>query len=270
MGIDYHNLFADLWSETDFTYDQINRLYLSRRMPRNLESMGVGMDFINCHSCQERQKALLALPNGQWLIIGMDAFFIPWVPFYQTFHHLHYFIAKKESHELFYCFDPTYDKPDLTLTHEHIVSYTTDACVFHKSSVVPFSTDISTDAKRILENHPQTQKEIIAQILACAHGNHKNTELLAKYMTALINNRYLYLHYLEKMLPKQADNCIPYFSKEYFRKWHAAKHGLYKASIIGKNIHALIQEVCAHIKDLMQQEIQIAKNIISIKPPVLS
>lgn len=258
-GVDYRNVFADLWSETDFTYDQVHHLYLSRRMPENLETLGVSMEFLNCCSKWEIKKNISRLPIGQWVIVGMDAFFIPWVPFYQTLHSLHYFIARKENESFFSCFDPTYDKQNLEITEEHMISYASDICRIHKSAKKPFHKEIRQEAQEILDTHPATQEKLLAQITECAYGKQENGELLAKYIDALINNRYLYLHYLQKM-PLPGGKYDQYFQTEFFQKWAAVKHGLYKASM-SKDNQVLIRDVCEHFKELIGEEMNIAREI---------
>lgn len=258
-GVDYPTVFADLWSETDFTYDQLHCLYLSRRLPKNLTSMGIDMEFWNCCSKEEIRKNSTGLPAGQWLIVGMDAFVIPWVPFYQTLHHLHYFIARKENRNVFSCFDPTYDRQNLEITEEHMLLYASDICRIHKSTKKPLHVESRQEAQKILDTHPETQEKLLTQIMECAHGKQKNGELLAKYIDALINNRYLYLHYLQNM-PLSVEKYDQYFHREFFRKWAALKHGLYKASI-SKDNHVLIREACEHFKELIREEMNIAREL---------
>ncbi len=258
-GADYRKVFANLWSETDFTYDQVHHLYLSRRMPKNLASMEVSMEFINCCSEWEIKEKIYKMPMGQLMIVGMDAFFIPWVPFYQTMHSFHYFIARKDSKTLFSCFDPTYDKHDLEITEEHLISYASDICRIDKSVKKPFAADIRQEAQKILDTHPETQEKLLAQIMECSYGKQKNGELLAKYIDALINNRYLYLHYLQTM-PLSGEKNDQYFRKEFFHKWAAVKHGLYKASL-SKDNQVLIREVYSYCKELITEELSIAREI---------
>ena len=266
IGVDYRNAFADLWSETDFTYDQIHHLYLSRRMPANLEALGVSQKFLNCCSKQEMEKNISRLTAGEWNVVEMDAFFIPWVPYYHTLHSFHYFIARKEKNGVFSCFDPTYDKKDIELTDEDMISHASDICQIHKIKEKQFRMEIRREAQEILYTHQKTQKNLLEQIWECAYGKPKNGELLARYIDALINNRYLYLHYLQNM-PLSSDKYDGYFNKEYFLKWTAVKHGLYKASI-RQNNREIIREVCGHFQELIQEEMDIARKIVAMSPEV--
>lgn len=261
-GIAYRHAFSNLWSETDFTYDQIHHMYLSRRLPQNLEFLGARMEFLNCCSREERKENISALPRGQYLVAGMDAFFISWVPFYQTLHSNHFFIARKESKDIFSCFDPTYDKQNLAITEELMVSYAFDLYRIHKSAKKPFHMDIRQEALRIVDTHPGTQEKLLAQIMECTYEKHKNGELLAKYIDAFINNRYLYLHYLQTM-PLSGERYDHYFHREFFQKWTAVKHGLYKASM-SKDNQALIMKVCELFKELIREEMNIAREIAEI------
>lgn len=258
-GVDYRNAFANLWSETDFTYDQIHHLYLSRRMPVNLEALGVKLEFLNCCSSEEVEKNLSRLSHGQWLVAGMDAFFIPWTPYFQTLHSFHYFIARKEKEGVFSCFDPTYDRKDMEITEKDMIFHAFDICWIDKTAEQQSDMSIQREAQEILHSHPGTQENLLAQIRECAYGKQKNGELLAKYIDALINNRYLYLHYLQNM-PLYKGKYDQYFSKEFFLKWTAVKYGLYKASIRLNN-QELIQEACGHFQELIEEEMDIARKI---------
>ncbi|GLC80312.1 hypothetical protein [Lacrimispora brassicae] len=258
-GADYRNVFANLWSETDFTYDQIHHLYLSRRMPANLETLGVKLEFLNCCSSKEVEKGLSLLSHGQWMVAGMDAFFIPWTPYYQELHSFHYFIAQKAKKGGFSCFDPTYDRKDIEITHEDMISHAFDICRIYKTAAKQSHISSRREAQEILYSHPITQENLLAQIRECAYGKQKNGELLAKYIDALINNCYLYVHYLQNM-PLYREKCDQYFSKEFFLKWTTVKYGLYKASI-RQNNQEIIQEVCGHFRELIEEEMDIAHKI---------
>lgn len=259
MGVDYLHAFANLWSETDFTYDQIHHLYLSRRMPSNLEALGVKLGFLNCCSSGDVEKSLSLLSDGQWLVTGMDAFFIPWTPYYRTLHSSHYFIARKEKGSSFSCFDPTYDKENMMITNEHMISHAIDICRICKTAKEQSDMSILQETQEILYTHPKIQENFLAQIRECACGKQENAELLAKYVDALLNNRYLYLYYLQSS-PFYKGNYGQYFSEEFFLKWTTIKHGLYKASIRHNN-QEIIQEICGYFEGLITEEMDIARKI---------
>lgn len=117
---------------------------------------------------------------------------------------------------------------------------------------------ILSEAQEILHSHPRTQESLLAQIRECAYGKQKNGELLAKYIDALINNRYLYLHYLQNT-PMYRGKYDLHFPKEFFLKWTTVKYGLYKASIRLNN-QELIQEACGHFQELIE-EMNIARKM---------
>lgn len=258
-GVGYRNVFANLWSETDFTYDQIHHLYLSRRVPANLEALGVKLEFLNCCSPEEVEKSLSRLSNEQWMVVGMDAFFIPWTPYYRTLHSSHYFIARKKNGNTYSCFDPTYDGKNMELTKDNMISHIVDICWIYKTAGNQFHISIRQEVQEILYSHPKIQENLLVQIKECAYGKHKNGELLAKYIDALINNRYLYVHYLQSMSLYRG-KYDQYFSKEFFQKWVTVKYGLYKASIRQSN-QEIIREVCGHFGELIREEMDIAQKI---------
>ena len=59
-------------------------------------------------TAENRETGLAVTPAGNYIIIGMDACFIPWSPLYKLLHGPHYFIVQKGDAELHDCFDPTY------------------------------------------------------------------------------------------------------------------------------------------------------------------
>lgn len=260
MGVDYRRVFENLWSETDFTYDQLHHLYLSQRLPCNLKDLGIKENFLNCCSPSEVEKGLSALSPAQWIVTGMDAYFIPWTPYYQLLHSSHYFIARQKECGFFTCFDPTYDMEHMQITVEYMIAHGDDICALSYTPLKHPQWSIRQESEEILRSHFRTREILLNQIQECACGKQKNAELLARYAEALINNRYLYLHYLQNF-PRSEKNCAQYFSKEFFQKWTMVKHGLYKA-YIRQNNQEIVQEVSRLFIELMDEEMGIAKKLI--------
>lgn len=93
FGLNYEYAFSHLWSESDFRYDPICSVFLTRKLPEMLEKMGMKLKQ-PCVSQKEKDSEWSNTINGKFVIIGMDAFLIPWNPLYQIQHGPHYFITK--------------------------------------------------------------------------------------------------------------------------------------------------------------------------------
>lgn len=262
LGLNYEDSFATLWSETDFTYDRRHHAYSTKRMLANLEAMGVKLKGLGCDSQKEAEEVLSSCQEGEFIIVGMDAFCIPWSPIYQALHDPHYFFAQKEQPDSFFCFDPTYSKEYMRIMPDDIISHAYDIWRIEKVTEKPPHFGVIEEAQEIICNHPQTQEKLLFEINECTHEKQKNAGSLAKYAAALINNRYLYKHYLQSSLPN-ADKYQQFFDKDFFLRWEAVKNGLYKASLI-KNNESVIDEVCKLFNNLIDEEIAIAKQIIII------
>lgn len=259
MGADYRCALANLWSETDFTYDQLHQLYLSRRLPYNLENLGVKEVFLNCLSPSEVEKGLTTLSHGQWMVVGMDAYDIPWTPYYKTLHSSHYFVARQEVGDGFTCYDPTYNIEHMELVRGDMIAHADDICVLSSIPLKHTPWSIRQESEEILRSHSRTLTILLNQIEECAYGKQNNAGLLAQYAEALLNNRYLYLHYLQSV-PTLEKICTDCFTKEFFQKWTAVKHGLYKA-YVRQNNQGLVQEVCGLLTELVDKEISIATKL---------
>ncbi len=258
-GVDYRSAFSNLWSETYFTYDQVHHIFLSTRMSANLEELGIRQKFLNCCSVEAVKRNLSQLSIEQWLVVGMDAFYIPWTPFFNILHSYHYFIAQKRKSTTFFCYDPTYDIKDLTLNEEYMISHITDICQINKYPGKQLHRSVLQETREILYSHPITRDKLISQIEECTCDNRKRGELLAKYIDALINNRYLYVHYLNNLSACSSKYNL-YFSEDFFHRWLTVKYGLFKSSL-RQNNQDIINEICECIVTLFYEEMNAATKI---------
>lgn len=261
MGADYRSALENLWSEKNFTYDQLHHRYLSQRLPCNLEILGIKETFLNCRSVFETEKSLSELSDSQWFVVGMDAFFIPWTPYYRILHSSHYFIARQKNNDIFVCFDPTYNSENLEITREQMISHADDICALSRIPSKYSERSIVRESESILASHPQTREILLNQIKESVCKNQNSAGLLAQYTEALINNRYLYLWYLQNFagFEKISEHCFP---KEFFKKWAAVNHGLFKAHVRQKNNGNLIQQVSLLVTELIDEEQRTALKLI--------
>ncbi|MFR1103185.1 MAG: hypothetical protein ACLSD3_00020 [Acutalibacteraceae bacterium] len=107
FGLPCTRAFSRLWAESSLRYDPICGVFLTRRLPRALESMGMALG-TPCVTPEARAAAWQSMPPDAFALAGMDAFRIPWTPLFGLQHGPHYFIVRKTGAEQALCFDPTY------------------------------------------------------------------------------------------------------------------------------------------------------------------
>lgn len=131
FGLPCTRAFSRLWAESSLRYDPICGVFLTRRLPRALESMGMALG-TPCVTPEARAAAWQSMPPGAFALAGMDAFRIPWTPLFGLQHGPHYFIVRKTGAEQALCFDPTYGLSGQTLPAEALrAGYALIAVRFH-------------------------------------------------------------------------------------------------------------------------------------------
>lgn len=256
LGLVFALSFSTLWSETDFTYEEKFNLYSSKRIPANLKALGLKIDISSCDSPEQAAKLLDSAKNGAFVIIGMDAFYLPWSPVYHMAHFLHYFFIQKDETQLFTCFDPAYGKSNVRLPRSEIISHAFELRPAEQITETSLQSDARKDAETILQAHPQTRAKILTEM-----DDGYNPILLGKYIETFINNRYLYRHYLG-MTPLTRD-MQQLFHDDYFMEWKAIKNGLYKSSLLKKK-EKIITEVKARFSCLIDKELEMAKQMTEL------
>lgn len=261
--LDYPLSFASLWSETDFTYEPCRQVFLTQRMPAALEAMGLRLQMLPCASPGEAQESLSFFQDGEAILTGMDACYIPWSPLYRLHHGPHYFIARKEDSDTLTCLDPTYSLSGGTIKAADILAYTFDIsrlCRVPETAGPAKAISLpEEEARTVLENHPGFCRRLLPAVRACIRKEPEYALLLARYTDALINNRYLYRCYLNS-LPPPRNNCAAHFTEEFYIRWTAIKNGLFKASVCRDN-KDLIDQVCRRLSSVILEEIDMAEAI---------
>ena len=262
--MDYLLSFAALWSETDFTYEPCRQVFLTRRMPAALEAMGLRLQMLPCASLEEAQESLSLLQDGEAILIGMDACYIPWSPLYRLYHGPHYFIARKTDSGILTCLDPTYNRSDGTIKAADIPAYAFDISRLSRVPPADGPTEAiplpEKEARTVLENHPGFCRRLLPAVKACIRQEPEYALLLARYTDALISNRYLYRCYLNS-LPPPLNGCAACFTGEYYTSWTAVKNGLFKANVCRDN-KDLIDQVCIRLSSVILEEINMAETIL--------
>lgn len=218
----------------------------------NQNGMSILLVEQNAHQALRIAHRALLKP-GEFIVIGMDTFYISWTPFYQNLYTPHYFLARKENEALFTCLDTMHNQEHKQMETENIIAHAFDLYYIFKGEEKPLCHHSEQqEARAVLNSHPQTQDQILAKIAECVGENRQNANLLAKYIDAMIKNRCLYFYHL---------NNQDLFTKDLFKQWMAVKHGLYKASLITENEN-LLDALRQQLKSLISTEIAIATKIL--------
>ena len=260
FGLNYPASFATLWSETEFDYDPYHETYLTKRMIANLEVLGGKIEKWACHSQEDTDRNISLFHEGAFIIVGIDAFYIPWNQLYHTFHGPHYFIVRNAETDKFFCVDPTYGKKSEQIARREIIAHTYEIVYLNRVAKKPLQIEAIQEAREIVRIHPNTRQTLLSHIHGCINGERENIILLAKYIDAMIQNRYLYRFFLENQ-PMPCDENHLFLNSDFFLKWKAVKNGLYKASVSKRN-ERIINDVCDHFNHLIDEEIAMAEKII--------
>lgn len=267
FGINYLMAFSRLWSESDMRYDPICNIFLSRRLEETLESIGMKLS-PPCITKREREIEWTDTPSGNYIIFGMDTCFIPWSPLYQLLHGPHYFIVQKGNSEFHTCFDPTYKLSDQKLTtQELILNAYALISIKMQNPAIPFIENthdsLLEQSYEVLKVHPETLCHFLEQIDNWKQNLKKTVLFPAKYVDTLLTGRYLYKYFLSQQ-QDAAKRAPLFFSKPYYKKWLTVKNGFYKAALTSQNSSSF-NESCSLLTSLFEQELELAKQIISIE-----
>lgn len=260
LGTDYLPSFSNLWSETDFSYDPIFNMYLTKRMISNLHSLGIVITKLPCSNPEENENSFKNIDYGSWFIAGMDAFYMPWNQYYQTLNGYHYFLAEKKQNDMLCCFDPMYDQRDIFVKSDEIMPYVFDIITIQKGLSNQINTSVKQEAKNILSTIDNIGYRLTSQIENCVANGRKNAVDVAIYADAMLTNRHLYFHYLENNLEYNKSLDL-FFTQDYIKKWLSIKNGLLKASLISENKDTL-KQVIINLEDLISTDKQAANWIL--------
>lgn len=263
--IDYTASFSCLWSETELSYETICHTFLSRRLPRMLEMMGMRLEE-PCVSAQDRARGWADVSEGEFGLVGMDGFLLPWNPLYGVLHGPHYFIAQKRGKEPQCCFDPTYGLRGQKMRSEELVS--SSFAVIPVTRYVPDRRAegrkddlLLSQAAEVARTHPGKARRFLSQAKAWMQGPEQDILLPAKFTEALTEGRCLYGYFLRQQEtdPKRASL---FWSDGYFKEWRAVKNGFYKAALLKGNGEAF-HEACRLFMAVFKQELDLAEDILT-------
>ena len=205
FGIDYMPAFSDLWWETDFRYDDIRGVYLSRRLYENLLRLGARTESASCACAGDTRAALSRIKEGDCFVAGMDSYVVPWNDIFGQRHGWHYFIMQKSGDRLL-CADPTYGRSGMELTMETLLEHAFE--IVTVSEVAPTRNTAPppalSDNIQAIEAAFGALRETLA---ALPVGGMPDAGLsarclkAARYADALISSRLLFRRYVSSAFP---------------------------------------------------------------------
>jgi len=234
FGIDFTNAFCDLLPETEFAYLEYPKGYVSLRLLKNLETLGM-------------KTIKFVRPYGEILgthfIIGMDSFHTPWNPYFGVFNGPHYFVANR-GNGAFTCFDPTYGVINAELSEEIVFTH---AFELYAVSEVPKSEIKCDIAEVFAEINHDFAETLLLKFRSYTNSKSELTKL-SNYVGCMHDNRYMFGLYLDKM------EISPRFDDDHFNRWNTLKRAILKAVLVRKN-ETIMQEVLALLSELLNEEI---------------
>ena len=256
LGINTPALFYNLWSETDFLDNLKYNIYTSKRVYKNLSAFGITTQTQT--DAKYFAQTLQALPEGDFLLLGIDIYFIPWHPVYGHFHGPHFIAGKKTAPGVFTCVDPIYRRSSAILSQENILCGAFEMTSIKKSHPSLQEFDCKAEPLRILQNN---NHQYIMQHLHSCKSDRQGLDYLRKYTTAMLNNRLMYSKFLENTLPSsEISNNL--FSEDFFKKWAAIQNGLIKISVIS-DFSPVVDEVYKLMNSVFQEELRFAEILLS-------
>ena len=269
LNVDYLASFTALWSETDFSYDEIFDMYLTTRMPSALEKLGLKLNRLPCSAKHGGEPGFAGLKSGTLFTAGMDAFYMPWNQYYKLLRGYHYFLGRKVSDNLICCFDPTYNISDVLIAPDEILPHVFDmAEISSCCSKAVVKHDVVHESYEVLETLPELFKRLDSKIKECSGVRRSKAGKIGKYVDAMYTNRSLYRHYLEQ-LPDCPDALTTLFDDELFSQWTAVKYGLYKASLMQDNTE-ILEKICTKLYRIIELERAAAEEVFFIKSSIQS
>lgn len=258
-GLNYPLSFAGLWSETDFKYDPYRRVYLTKRMLSELGAAGAALVMLPCDSVEEAAAGLAACDAGELIVVGMDAYHIPWNPLCGLHHGPHYFIAACSASDFLTCWDPTYGTSEARIARAAVTDHAFDISRMLVTPPHTAAPRVSDEAAAVLRTLLALRDGLLAAVRSNADLTRTDTVLLAKYVDELISNRRLFAYYLKTQTPI-ADGLFA--DRSYFAAWQAVKNGIYKLAVTASA--ATADEVCRLLSEVFAKETDYAEALTKV------
>jgi len=262
FGTDCVPAYWNLLSETAFAYEPTYGRYYSQRFYDNTALLGVETRTIYPASVtsrlpkeelSRREDILSALPDGEKIIIGMDAYFVPWSPSYRLFNTPHCFIAEKGGGDVFRCTDTTKKTSGHTLTLPYIALHSLSAVGVYQTAPKGLDIDDYAEAEDAKNAAKILRGGLLDRLDGC-RSNKSGCAGLEALVQVIISNRKLYRYYLSRKNPELLRDRA-YLSDSGLTRWEAVRHGLLKASVVWDN-NPIINELADSLKIILDSEIK--------------
>ncbi|MDR2657366.1 MAG: hypothetical protein LBB86_06040 [Oscillospiraceae bacterium] len=252
LGIDYTRAFGGLWSEIDYRYDPYRKWFVSKYLLKNLAEIGCSVSDLPSMTPEKTRASLDSLSDGDLLAVGMDAYYVPWNPYFGLFFGPHYFVVEYDGDDVLVCHDPTYGYEGERLTRGHIIRHACHMISVRTCARGDARHDDMTEMRAAAEVIPK-QKLRLLSWLEPAEGRRARANTAYKYVECMINNRYLYHRYLEYCSPETLPK-LSIFDDGFFENWIAVKNGMLKASIMKGSVR-LLGEIHKYLDTVIEREL---------------
>ncbi|MDR0396964.1 MAG: hypothetical protein LBH66_06645 [Oscillospiraceae bacterium] len=257
LGADYVAAFHNLWAETRFRYDPFRRRFVSRFMMANLDAMGYHLEKLDCKGPQGVERRLSMLSGGELLVVGMDAYYVPWNPFFGLIFGPHYFVVEYTRDDPLAAYDSTYGYSGEPIPRSLLIDRACHLNVMRRCERTGLNIDSSAAIKSVAGSIP-VHLEIMSKWLdRIQAGWQQGADPASLYVECMICNRKLFRRYLEQREPGVLSN-MPVLDDNQFQQWIAVKNGLKKTSI-GRVSFRLMNEIRQTLTGLMDQELRAAR-----------
>jgi hypothetical protein len=252
LGIDYTRAFGGLWSEMDYRYDPYRKWFVSKYLLKNLAALGCSVSDLPSMTPDKTNASLNSLNDGDLLVVGMDAYYVPWNPYYGIFFGPHYFVVEYDGGAVLTCHDPTYGYEGERMTRGHIVKHACHIILVRTCAHGDVHHDNLTEMRTAAEVIPKQRLRLLSW-LEPTDGRRARAGTASKYVECMINNRYLYRRYLEHCDPETLPK-LHIFDDEFFKLWTAVKSGMIKSSIMRGNVR-LMGEIRKYLDEVIEREL---------------
>lgn len=263
LDIDYYSAFSTLWSEIDLNFNGENNYHTSKNLIINLEAMGLKLDKYNCLDKNLSDIFFNKLQLKSYYVLGADAYYLPWTPFFNKEHMPHFFFAYVCDKNNFNCGDSHFNVEMHKVSVKDISPYIFEAYHLYKCKTVfqQFSNEPLQEARCIIKNNAVLKNTIYIKASEFNIISEIECDKLSKYIVGLIHNRILYSHYILQKYPKYK-NQIDFLNSILIAKWHAVKYGFYKSNVM--NDYKFVEQSLKVLDDILDTEIQMATSVIDI------
>jgi hypothetical protein len=257
LGVDYTAAFHNLWAETRFRYDPFRKRFVSRFMMDSLDTLGCHLEKLECKGPPDVERHFSYMDEGDLLVVGMDAYYVPWNPYFGIFFGPHYFVVEYSRGGIMRAYDPTYGFADETIPRGLLVERSCHVNIMRPRERGTLAIDTTAAIAEAAAAIPGSLARLMEWLDRVEAGGQKGAGQAARYVECMVSNRKLFRLYLERREPGVLA-ALPVLDDGLFKRWAAIKNGLNKAAVVRRNPR-LMGEIRGCLAEVMAREAEAAK-----------